>query len=77
MIDIVGHIAYASLLLGQILLTKKNTWGWALRFIGEIGWVAIGFIIGMSSIWVWGILFALIDIRGFIKWRKEKKNETV
>ena len=73
MVDIIGHIGYAFLMAGQILLTAKSAWGWALRFIGELTWISIGFYLGMTSIWSWGIVFAAIDVRGFFKWKKEKE----
>lgn len=73
MLDIIGHIGYLFLMLGQILLTQKSVWGWAARFIGEVTWIVIGFFLGMTSIWSWGILFAIIDLRGFFKWKKERK----
>lgn len=70
-LDIFGHIFYAFLLVGMILLARKSKWGWACRFVGEFGWVIIGVIIGMSSIWSWGIVFMCIDFYGFMRWRKK------
>ena len=69
-IDVCGHVAYLFLVAGMVLLTRKNLWGWACRFIGEIGWVVIGFIMGMTSIWLWGLVFMCIDIKGFYEWWK-------
>jgi hypothetical protein len=70
-VDIAGHFAYASLFAGQLLLTRKNRYGWALRFVGEAGWLAIGLYMGMSSIWSWGALFLIIDCVGFYRWRRD------
>jgi hypothetical protein len=42
--------------------------GWALRFIGELGWLFIGLQLRMSSIVAWGIVFAILDAAGYFMW---------
>lgn len=69
-VDILGHIAYIFILVGMILLTQKYAFGFAFRFLGELGWVLIGFYLGLSSIWFWGILFMVTDSYGFWNWNK-------
>jgi hypothetical protein len=72
-LDFSGHLFYASLFLGMLLLQAKDYRGWALRFIGEAGWIGIGFIIGYSSIILWGFAFMAVDVLGYSTWRKEQK----
>jgi hypothetical protein len=72
-LDFSGHLFYASLFLGMLLLQAKDYRGWALRFIGEAGWIGIGFIIGYSSIVLWGFAFMAVDVLGYFTWRKEQK----
>jgi hypothetical protein len=73
-IDVLGHFFYAWIMLGMILLSQKNKWGWAARLVGELGWVGLGWTMGMTSIWIWGSIFVLIDLCGFLYWyRKEIK----
>jgi len=67
--DIWGHIFYANILIGTILLTKKKKIGWATRVIGDIGWAVIGYFIGMYSIMIWSSIFALNDFRGYLMWK--------
>ena len=75
MIDILGHLFYAFIFLGLLLLNTKNKWGWICRIIGEIGWLCLGFELELTSLVFWGVLFVLLDIRGFIKWHKEKETK--
>ena len=71
--DFFGHIGYIFIVVGMLLLGQKNIWGWIVRLIGEFIWTGVGLAMGMSSIYVWGAIFLLIDIRGFLRWRKENK----
>ncbi len=71
-LDMLGHVGYAFIALGMLLITKKSAWGFASRFTGEILWLIVGLKMEMSSLWTWGILFLIIDAYGFIKWRREK-----
>lgn len=69
-LDLCGHFFYALLALGMVLLARKSRWGWVLRFAGEIGWIAIGLEMGMSSMWTWGALFLVMDVYGYVNWRE-------
>jgi hypothetical protein len=70
MIDIFGHIGYAFLLFGTLAISRKNKLGWLFRVIGESIWIVLGFFLGLTSIYVWGIIFLCIDAYGFNQWRK-------
>ena len=70
----IGHVSYVFILVGMILLTKQKTVGWILRFIGESGWIVIGLVMGMSSIWFWSIIFCIVDMIGYRSW-KNKQNK--
>ena len=69
-IDACGHVAYLFLAVGMLLISQKNKWGWICRLSGEAAWVGIGIVMGMTSIWMWGLLFMCIDINGFYDWWK-------
>lgn len=69
-LDILGHIFYFMLFSGTMLVQSKKYQGWFLRFAGEAGWTGIGIAIGMSSIWLWGIAFMVIDLLGYMRWRR-------
>jgi hypothetical protein len=72
-LDVLGHISYSFIALGMLLLAKKSILGWISRFIGEAGWLLIGFVLEMSSIWSWGLLFLCIEIFGFWSWWKDRE----
>ena len=63
-----GHVAYFFVFLGVFCLANELQIGWAFRFMGEIGWILIGFGMRMSSVWSWGIGFAILDAIGYFMW---------
>ena len=71
LLDLLGHTFYACLAFGMFLLAKKSRWGWVFRFVGEAGWIGIGVVLEMSSIWIWGILFLCMECYGFWSWSKQ------
>ena len=71
MIDILGHFGYALILAGMMLVSAKSPWGWALRLLGELVWLLIGVELGMSSMVLWGLVFAALDVRTFYTWLRE------
>lgn len=71
--DYFGHWGYAFLALGMFYLSHKEKVGWAFRFFGEAIWVILGYTMGMTSIWMWGLLFMVIDLIGFIRWQEAEK----
>jgi hypothetical protein len=70
-IDLFGHLFYAFIALGMLLLAYKSKWGWVSRFVGELGWLWIGVEMEMSSIWSWGALFLVIECYGFWSWTRK------
>lgn len=69
-IDMLGHFGYLWILTGMLLLAQKSDMGWPVRLIGEAIWLVVGLILGMSSIWFWGIIFMFLDAYGWWKWRR-------
>lgn len=69
MTDIIGHVGYFILIVGLILIGNRKTIGWPIKMVGEIIWVFLGFWMGMTSIWMWGLVFTVVS---FFTWRKWK-----
>jgi hypothetical protein len=67
-LDFLGHIAYFLIFVGVFLLTREMQAGWVFRFLGDVGWVLIGFKLRMSSIVLWGSGFAILDVLGYLNW---------
>ena len=74
-LDILGHVFYIWLVAGQILVARKSKWGFLFRAAGGLGWFALGVAMGMTSIWIWSMIFSSIDMYGFWKWRMNENIE--
>jgi hypothetical protein len=68
--DLLGHVFYFLLAVGMYLLAGKNGCGWLFRLVGELGWVYIGVVTGMTSIWMWGLAFVILDLKGYASWKE-------
>lgn len=73
MTDIVGHIGYLFTAVGLVLLRQKNKKGWIVRLIGEVIWTLLGVYMQMSSIWLWGLIFIVVDLSGYEEWRRKEE----
>ena len=73
MLDLIGHVAYVSIFVGMCLISRQRVGGWVFRFLGEATWVGLGVAMDMTSIWVWGIVFAVVDVYGFFTWRVDAR----
>lgn len=69
MIDLVGHLACASVLTGSLLVAKRRRLGWLIRALGDFTWVLIGWELGLSSVWLWESLSVMMDAYGWWRWR--------
>jgi len=71
MIDLFGHLSYAAVFVGLLLLSRQSNAGWLVKAAGDGGWVALGIVMGMSSIIIWGSFFVLLDLSGWLAWRQK------
>ncbi len=74
MTDVLGHVATIFLIMGLVFVGRKNHIGWLLRIVGEVLWIALGMHMGMTSIWVWGIVFTAISYHHWRNWKCESSN---
>ena len=72
-LDVLGHIGYLCLSIGMFLLAKQSIWGWPCRGVGESIWLFIGIEMQMSSMWVWGIIFLMMECYGYRSWKMAEK----
>lgn len=68
--DMLGHVGYFFLVFGTVLLGHRHASGWLVRLAGSLVFIALGFLMGMSSMVVWSIAFAVIEVRGFVHWKR-------
>ena len=71
-LDFFGHFGYFFLLMGLLFIGAKERVGWFFRLFGEMIWIGIGLAMGMTSIWMWGLIFMAVDVYNFEKWRNER-----
>jgi hypothetical protein len=71
-LDLMGHVAEMILLIGTLCLGNRKHFGWGIRIMGGVIWIYVGYKIGMSSLYVWGFIWAVADARNYIKWRNVK-----
>ncbi len=80
-LDAWGHIGYILIFAGMYLLGQKAKVGWVSRCLGDAVWVVVGFAMGMTSIWAWGLVFMANDVLSYRKWSiigtPEEKREVV
>ena len=70
-LDAFGHVGYTILAVGMLLIANGNALGWLFRLVGEFIWLVIGVCLNMSSMWIWGGVFLVIDLFGLITARKK------
>ena len=77
-LDIGGHIAYIWVGLGMLMIAlKRPVLGFAFRLVGELGWLTLGVLMGMTSIWFWEIIFIIVDVVGMYVWARNCKEKSV
>lgn len=66
--DVLGHLGYILMLLGNLMIANHIIWGWLVHLTGDLIWVGIGIKLKFSSIWFWQPVFLLSSLYGFIEW---------
>ncbi len=72
-LDIAAHLCELALVLGIFAIAKGHSAGWALRLVGSIGWLGIAIALAgegvlMTSLMLWPLLYAAVDLYGLKKW---------
>ena len=66
--DRVGHVGYAIIILGVLLIAHKVIWGWACYVVGDLIWMYLGWRMRMSSIYIWQAIFTVLAVYGYWSW---------
>lgn len=70
-----SHLSWISalpmlpLLAGNVLLARRNRWGWALTALGDVAFMVYGIATGQWG-FVLDVVFLVIRIDGWRRWRK-------
>ena len=73
-IDFFGYWGYFFIFAGLYYIGAKEPAGWFMRLFGETIWIILGFILGVSSIWVGGLAFVALDFYNLQKWKMEQED---
>ena len=77
LVDTLGHVFYLFLFIGMLGIAFNRRVGWWFRITGELGWGVLGAILGLSSIVIWSIIFAAVDILGLYRWTMKEYDENL
>jgi len=58
-------------LLGSLTVIKKNKYGFLLMGLGCLSWIGFGLQVNSLAVVITNIIFFVINIFGFDKWKKE------
>ena len=62
------YISAFLLIVGYIIVGRKNKWGWLISLVGNLGYVVVSFIVGLYGNMILGGVMAVVSIINFIKW---------
>jgi len=62
-------IIFVSNVIAVWLLGNKNRFGFLLRIGVNVVWIALGLIINSIPLMLAGLVFIILNSRGFLKWR--------
>lgn len=68
MLDLFGHLGYLLLLLGQVFVSRKEPIGFFIRAMGGFIWFHIGWQLGLTSVYLWSLVFMTIDLYAYRRW---------
>ena len=66
--DKVGHVGYALVFAGHVLLALQQWLGWPISMLGILIWIWLGVRMRFTSIWIWEIIFLITAVGGWWNW---------
>ena len=72
MIETIGYFATALNIVGNLMLTNVNVWGWVVRLLVNVLYImyAVQVDKGMPMV-VNHVAFIAINITGWVRWRQK------
>ena len=70
-LDMWGWVFSAIYAVGNIMIAKKHRPGWLFRIVGALGWIWVGFSVGLTSIFFIEGTAVVTSIYGFHKWKNK------
>lgn len=76
MIEAIGYLATVLNVAGNLMLTRKNVWGWIVRLLVNVLYIIYAVQVeGGGPMWVNHAIFIVINIEGWRKWRQLEQYE--
>ena len=75
-LDVAAHVCELALVVGIFAVARGHSAGWALRLAGSVGWIGIAIALAdqgilLTSLIVWPLLYAAVDVYGLKKWTED------
>jgi len=74
-VDILGHLCYIAMIIGTILIALRRRAGWLFEAAGAAGLILVGLMLGMTSIWIWNVVFVVGYSYGWLRWKNKRRNK--
>jgi nicotinamide riboside transporter PnuC len=75
-IIVIGYLAFALNVIGNVLLAHKNILGWAVRLVTNVAWIVYAWQIEDGGPVVFNhAAFVLINLYGMVQWWKKRDGE--
>lgn len=75
MIEIVGFLAFATNVAGNLMLAWQTIWGWVVRLVSISLWFVYAYNESSPSLIANAVTFFCINIFGLWKWRRDRERE--
>lgn len=73
MVEAVGYLAFALNVGGNLLLARRNIWGWVVRLATNVAWIFYAAQVpGGGPMWVNHLVFLGVNLYGFVLWRADR-----
>lgn len=70
---ILGWLAFALNVWGNLALTTKDIKGWIIRLVANAAWIIYSFYVFAWPLFVNHIAFAGINIVGWVRWARDRR----
>ncbi len=74
MVEVIGYTAFGLSGAGNLMLARRNVWGWIVRLVTNIAWIAYALqVTGGDPMVANHAAFFAINIYGFRAWRRQQE----
>ncbi len=77
LIEIVGFLAFSTNVAGNLMVARKNIWGWIVRLVSIVLWGTYAWNTASPSLFANAITFFAINCYGFWHWNKHKETRVL